>query len=62
MLMLGNFFEDSPYAEHSLEHEPEALVVNLREFDCTTFVESCLAISRTIRSGETQFPGNFLQN
>ena len=55
MLMLGNFFLKSPYEEHSLEHEPEALVINLREFDCTTFVESCLAISRSIRSGEPDF-------
>ena len=55
MLMLGGYFAKSPYVEQSLEHEPEALVVNLREFDCTTFVESCLAIARTIRSGEHNF-------
>jgi hypothetical protein len=55
MLMLGGFFAKSPYVEHSLEYEPEALVVNLGEFDCTTFVESCLAISRSIRSGKPDF-------
>lgn len=55
MLLLGGYFGGSPYLEHSLEHEPEELVVNLREFDCTTFVESCLAISRTIRSGNLDF-------
>ena len=55
MLKLGGYFAKSPYLEQSLEHEPEALVVNLREFDCTTFVESCLAIARTIRSGELNF-------
>ena len=55
MLMVGGFFEGTPYVEHTLEHEPEELVVNLREFDCTTFTESCLAISRTIRSGRLGF-------
>lgn len=55
ILMLGGFFAKSPYVEQSLEHEPEVLVVNLREFDCTTFVESCLAISRTICSGNPDF-------
>jgi uncharacterized short protein YbdD (DUF466 family) len=55
MLMLGDYFAKSPYVEHTLEHEPEALVVNLREFDCTTFLESCLAIARSIRSGKPDF-------
>ena len=55
MLMLGGYFAKSPYVEQSLEHEPEDLVVNLREFDCTTFVESCLAIALTIRSGKHNF-------
>lgn len=57
MLLLGGYFGGSPYVEHSLEHEPEALVVNLREFDCTTFVESCLAVSLSIRSGTLSFQG-----
>lgn len=55
MLMLAGCFAKSPYVEQSLENEPEVLVVNLREFDCTTFVESCLAISRTILSGKHDF-------
>ncbi len=55
MVMLGRFFEESPYLAHTLEFEPEDLVVNLREFDCNTFAESCLAISRTIRSGKQNF-------
>lgn len=52
ILLVAGHFEGSPYVESSLEKEPEQLVVNLREFDCTTFMESCLAISRTIRSGK----------
>ncbi len=55
MLLLGGFFMKCPYVEQSLEYEPEVLVVNLREFDCTTFVESCLAIAGTIRSGSLDF-------
>jgi hypothetical protein len=55
MIRIGDFFLGSPYAERTLEEEPENLVVNLREFDCTTFAESCLAISRTIQSGKLSF-------
>ncbi|MDL2290446.1 DUF1460 domain-containing protein, partial [Paludibacteraceae bacterium OttesenSCG-928-F17] len=45
------FFLDSPYTANTLEgnHE-EQLVVNLREFDCTTFVESCMALYNTVRN------------
>jgi len=55
MIWVGNFFSGSPYVEHTLEEEPENLVVNLREFDCTTFAENCLAISRTIKSGTLSY-------
>jgi hypothetical protein len=55
MIRIGDFFKGSPYAERTLEEEPENLVVNLREFDCTTFAESCLAISRTLQSGKLSF-------
>jgi hypothetical protein len=44
------FFKDRPYVAHTLEKAPEQLVVNLRELDCTTFVETVLALSRTIKS------------
>jgi Protein of unknown function (DUF1460). len=44
----ARFFMDKPYVAHTLEIEPEGLVVNLREFDCTTFVETVLALSRTV--------------
>jgi len=52
---IGNSFKGAPYKAHTLEKETEELVVNLREFDCTTFVESCLAISRGIHSGHTDY-------
>ena len=53
MIEVARFFLGSPYVAFTLEKEPEELVVNLREFDCTTFAESCLAISRCILSGQT---------
>jgi hypothetical protein len=46
------FFMETPYVASTLEKEPEQLVVNLRELDCTTLVESVIALVRTIK-GET---------
>lgn len=56
MLSVGRFFLASPYVAHTLE-EPgeEHLVINLRGFDCLTFVENTLAISRCIRSQKVDF-------
>lgn len=45
----AQFFLNKPYVASTLEIEPEGLVVNLREFDCTTFVETVLALSRVVR-------------
>lgn len=55
MLKVGSFFLETPYVAHTLETEKELLVINLRELDCTTYVENCLAISRTIKSGTHTF-------
>ena len=55
MVKVGTFFLGTPYVEHTLEFEPEQLVVNLREMDCTTFAENCLAIARTIKSSAPGF-------
>ncbi len=42
------FFLDAPYVASTLEaNENEKLVINLREFDCTTFIENCIALTRT---------------
>ncbi len=50
---IGRTFVGEPYTPYTLEvagpDGPEALVVNLREFDCVTFVESALAIARTVQ-------------
>lgn len=50
------FFQNTPYVSHTLEKsDKEQLGVNLRQFDCTTFVESCMALSRTLKSGTPTF-------
>ena len=50
------FFLGSPYVAHTLEvTEEETLVVNLREFDCVTFVETVIALTHTVRSGNPTF-------
>ncbi len=55
IIKVGEFFLEAPYVDHTLEIEPEQLVINLREFDCTTFAENCLAISKTIKSKNPGF-------
>lgn len=55
MVQVGKSFLETPYVAHTLENEPEQLVINLRELDCTTFAENCLAIARCIKSGNTSF-------
>ncbi len=48
---LGLTFVGAPYTPQTLEAPgPEALVVNLREFDCVTFVENVLALTWFIRN------------
>jgi len=55
LIKTGTFFKETPYVAHTLEVEPEQLIVNLREMDCTTFAENCLAIARTIKSKNPGF-------
>jgi hypothetical protein len=53
---LGRPFVGEPYTPQTLELEgPERLVINLREFDCVTYVESVLALARIIRDGRDGF-------
>lgn len=51
----GMQFLNTPYVAHTLESEKEELIINLRELDCTTFAENCLAIARTIKNGQPTF-------
>lgn len=57
MIKVGTFFKETPYVAATLEinQNEEKLVINLRELDCTTFAENCLAISRTIKSKNPNF-------
>lgn len=55
MTETARFFLGTPYVGSTLEKEPEGLVVNLREMDCTTFVENVLALVRTLQSGQSSF-------
>jgi len=51
----GMLFLGTPYVAHTLERDEEVLVVNLRELDCTTYAENCLAIARTVRGDSPSF-------
>ena len=49
---MGRTFVGYPYVPGTLEADgPEHLVVNLRVFDCVTFVENMLALARVVRAG-----------
>lgn len=51
----AKYFLDRPYVAATLENnEEEQLVVNLREFDCTTFVESSITLSLVIKQRENR--------
>ena len=56
LVRIGKSFLGTPYVAHTLESgKDEQLVVNLRELDCTTFDETCLALMLTVKSGATDF-------
>jgi hypothetical protein len=53
---IGLSFLGTPYVSASLENGlDEKMVINLRELDCTTFAENCLALARTVKLGKTDF-------
>ncbi|MDR1747260.1 MAG: DUF1460 domain-containing protein [Tannerella sp.] len=53
---MAKFFLGKPYVGRTLEiGDKESLVVNLRELDCMTLVETCLALSRALNSNEPNF-------
>ena len=56
LVKTGESFLGTLYLGKTLEKgDSETLVINLREFDCTTFVESCMALSLAIKSEEPTF-------
>ncbi|UJP67117.1 DUF1460 domain-containing protein [Mongoliitalea daihaiensis] len=45
---IGEFFLNTPYVEKTLEiTDDESLIINILGFDCTTFVESVIALNRS---------------
>jgi hypothetical protein len=61
IIKIGRELLGTTYVAHTLEKEPEQLIVNLRELDCTTFTENCLAIAKTIKSEKPGFD-EYLRN
>lgn len=54
-------FLGTPYVAHTLEGEPEMLTVNVDELDCTTFVETVMALAIT-RGERRQSWRDFIHN
>lgn len=48
-------FIGTPYVANTLEISPELVTVNLDELDCTTFVETVLAMAYTVGEGRTSW-------
>ena len=48
-------FIGKPYVASTLEQTPELVTVNIDEFDCTTFLETVLAMAYTVGEGRTSW-------
>ncbi len=56
MVKTALYFLETPYVASTLEiNNTEQLVVNLRELDCMTFVENCIALTKTVCSDTLTF-------
>lgn len=56
IIRLGLHFLGAPYAAGTLEKEgPETLVINLRQFDCLTFLENIIALTQLFLSDHVSF-------
>lgn len=56
VLFYARQFKGIPYVASTLEaKDPEQLIVNTRELDCTTLVETVLALTMTRREGRSSF-------
>jgi len=53
---IGKQFIGTDYVAHTLEvGSKESLVVNLRKFDCTTFLDNSLVLARLVKQNNTSF-------
>lgn len=48
-------FIDTPYAAHTLEGDTEVLTVRVDSLDCTTFVETAMALAMTTGEGRSSW-------
>ncbi len=56
VVKIALFFLETPYVANTLEKgDTEKLVINLREMDCSTFAENCLALARTVQMKRPDF-------
>lgn len=56
LIDIASSFMNTPYEAKTLEHSPqEQVVVNTSSFDCTTFIETCIALNETYREKEYSF-------
>ena len=56
MINIGKYFLGFPYVNNTLETEDEeTLIINLREFDCFTFVENVVVLARLINEDKYAF-------
>lgn len=56
IIEIGKSFIGTEYVAHTIEKDgEEQLVINFSGLDCTTFLETSLALSRIIKSGKTDF-------
>ncbi len=51
ILFIARQFIGTPYVANTLEHGNEILTINMSELDCTTFVETVMALARTAAEG-----------
>lgn len=53
---VGNSFLGTVYVANTLEiNDQEQLVINLRGFDCVTFVENCFTFARCLKRSKTNY-------
>ena len=56
MVYFARQLRNIPYVAHTLEvNKHEQLIVNLRQLDCTTYVETVSALTLCVRHGERSF-------
>jgi hypothetical protein len=56
VVTVGKYFSGAPYVANTIETEGrETLVINLRQFDCFTFVENVVVLAQLVEAGKTTF-------